>query len=78
AITHPEESNQAQRKKFLEMTPVIMEQAQGTQETNVESMVPRGCPVPLEVYSNGARNEGRGTDLVGCGRDNSDWEHYFP
>ncbi|KAF9308514.1 hypothetical protein BG003_010986 [Podila horticola] len=74
AITHPDEPNQAQRKKVLELTRVMVEQGQGPQDGIIESVVPRGCPMPLEVNSSGARNEDRATDPVGS----DDFKHYFP
>ncbi|KAG0314160.1 hypothetical protein BG000_005639 [Podila horticola] len=76
AITHPDEPNQAQRKKVLDMTRVMVEQGQGPQDDIIESMVPRGCPIPLEVNSSGICNQDRAIDPVDYGSD--DCKHYFP
>ncbi|KAG0011047.1 hypothetical protein BGZ81_002413, partial [Podila clonocystis] len=77
AIPHPDELNQAQRKKLLETTRVMIEKAQEPQDCITVSVLPRGFATTLEVSSRGAFNEDKATDLVVSGYDDSDWKDYF-
>jgi len=75
-IVHPDEPNQAQRKRLPEITRSIVEREQGLQDCRDASTVSRECTNTLEVNLKGVCDEDETTELDVYGSDD-DCKDYF-